>query len=65
MRIIVQYLTQSLQKRTDRITLPAKSTTDQLFECLSKKYAKPINRLDIKYKRDGFNVNQTLARARW
>lgn len=37
MRIIIQYITGSLQKRTDKVNIPNDSDTDTLFKVIAKK----------------------------
>lgn len=56
MRLIVQFLTQSLQKRTDRLIVPNNCDTENLIHILSKRYNTPVNRINVKFKRDGYNL---------
>lgn len=63
MRLIVQFLTQSLQKRTDRLIVPNNCDTENLIHILSKRYNTPVNRINVKFKRDGYNVINSIPHS--
>ncbi|KRX00795.1 Protein kinase-like domain [Pseudocohnilembus persalinus] len=56
MRVIIQYITSTLQKRTDRITIPQEQDTDTLIKLVAKKVNAKPNQISLKFKRDGVEL---------